>query len=101
MPAQTFMLIECPRCFSLMRGRAKFCRRCGHKLPATPLAAPSETLTPAMLKRKLQSAVSLFAIGIVLLIGAVMAGSVGFAVIGVFLVVGAIVGYSQDRKKLV
>jgi len=47
MAGQIFMLIECPHCFALMRGPAKFCRRCGHILPATARdqAAPPDSDT--------------------------------------------------------
>jgi TM2 domain-containing membrane protein YozV len=43
MAGQVFMLIECPNCFALMRSPAKYCRRCGHPLPAP---ATSRSATP-------------------------------------------------------
>jgi hypothetical protein len=86
MAGQVFMLIECPNCFALMRGPAKYCRRCGHELPATPPAtAAVEVMTPAMLKRKMRWARIFCVIGIILVIWGLAAGSVDRCLLGAFM----------------
>jgi len=93
------MLIECPQCFALMRGRAKFCRRCGHELPATPLAATSEMPTPAMLTQRLRQAKSFCVVGFMLLIWGIANGSADRIVLGGFLLILGIAGYHQEKKR--
>lgn len=83
MPAQTFMLIECPHCFALMRSPAKFCHRCGHGLPATPIiVAPADVMTAAMLKRKIRWAKIFCVIGVILITWGLAGGSLDRCVLG-------------------
>jgi hypothetical protein len=71
MEAQTFMLIECPRCFAMMRCRAKFCRRCGQELAAaTPPAAAEGISKAAFAKPRIRRSKILCCVGTLLLLSA-------------------------------
>jgi hypothetical protein len=95
MAAQTFMLIECPNCFALMRGRAKFCRRCGQELTTAVIAAEKPTPTLPDGKKNMRLVRVFCAVGLVLLIWGIADGSVDRGILGGFLLIIGAAGYCQ------
>jgi len=86
MEAQTFMLIECPRCFAMMRCRAKFCRRCGRELAIAPSAAAAEgTSKTAMAEPRMRRSKILCCFGGLLIMSAYTCHSADRLALGVLM----------------
>ena len=101
MAGQIVMLIECPNCFALMRGRANYCRRCGRALATAVISADKPNPTPAKVKKNVRLARFFCVIGMGLLLWGISDGSVDRSVLGGFLLIVGIAGYFQERKRAV
>jgi len=95
---QIFMLIECPHCFALMRGRANYCRRCGQALATAVVSANKSNPTSADVKKHVRLARFFCVVGIGLLIWGISDGSIDRGVLGAFLLILGIAGYVQEKK---
>ena len=94
------MLIECPNCFALMRGRAKYCRRCGQEVASAAIADSKPNPTSASVKTNVRVARFLVVVGVGLLVWGISVGSVDRSILGGFLLILGAVGYAQEKKKI-
>jgi ribosomal protein L40E len=96
MSAQVFMLIECPKCAALMRNPAKFCRRCGRGLSRDIAGKKSGVDNGAGNRAK--SVIVLCGIGAMVIIWAIVAGSVDRSIIGIILFLAG-VGTCREKTQ--
>ena len=86
------MLIECPNCFALMRGRAKYCRRCGMELSSAAITDSKPNPASTNAKKNVRVARFLVVVGVGLLVWGISVGSVDRSILGGFLLIDGVVG---------